>query len=230
MLEHDGRIVPPAEFLPVAEQYALVGEIDWWVIKEATRLAGSGCPVWLNISARSVGDPDVLEHIERCIEQCQVASGTLVFEITETAIIEDEHAAREFVERLHTLGCKVALDDFGTGWGSLTYLKQIPVDFLKLDIEFVRDLTTNSASLHVVEAVTNLARDFHLQTVAEGVEDAETLELLSHLDVDFAQGFHIATPEPFAERPGDRSSPARKPVRRPTKERLARSPAGSRPA
>jgi diguanylate cyclase (GGDEF)-like protein/PAS domain S-box-containing protein len=203
MVEPDGRIVAPGEFLPVCEQYAMIGEIDWWVIKQATRLAGSGCQVQANISARSVGDPDVLEHIERCIEQHGVRPGTMVFEITETAIVEDERAARTFAERLRALGCKVALDDFGTGYASLTYLKQMPVDFLKLDIEFIRDVRENAASRHVVQALVALARDFHLQTIAEGVEDAETLELLGELGVDFAQGYHIARPAPFAERPGD---------------------------
>jgi diguanylate cyclase (GGDEF)-like protein/PAS domain S-box-containing protein len=203
MVEPDGRVVQPGEFLPVCEQYAMIGEIDWWVIKQAARLAGEGHPVQANISARSVGDPDVLEHIERCIEQHGVAPGTLVFEITETAIVEDETAARTFAERLRTLGCKIALDDFGTGYASLTYLKQIPVDFLKLDIEFVSDLSTNEASRHVVQALVALARDFQLQTVGEGVEDAATLALLEELGVDFAQGFHIARPAPFDTVPGD---------------------------
>jgi diguanylate cyclase (GGDEF)-like protein/PAS domain S-box-containing protein len=207
MREADGRIVAPGEFLPVAEQYALIGEIDWWVIKRATQLAGEGCPVQLNVSARSVCDPDVLEHIERSIEQCRVAPGLLVFEITETAIVVDEHAARTFAERVQALGCKVALDDFGTGYGSLTYLKQIPVDYLKIDIEFVRDLARNNASRHVVQALVALAKDFGVQTVGEGVEDAETLELLAQLGVDYAQGYHIARPEHFAERPGDLSQP-----------------------
>jgi len=207
MREPDGKLIAPGEFLPVAERYALIGEIDWWVIKQATQIAGMGCPVHLNISARSVGDLDVLEHIERCIEQCSVAPGSLVFEITETAIVEDERAARMFAERLHELGCKIALDDFGTGYGSLTYLKQIPVDYLKLDIEFVRDLVTNSASRHVVEAVIALARDFHVETVAEGIEDAAALELLCELGVDFAQGFFLARPTPFLLRPGDQSVP-----------------------
>ena len=103
----------------------------------------------------------------------------LVFEITETALIQDEDAARRFAERLHELGCKLALDDFGTGYGGFTYLKQLPLDYLKIDIEFVRDLATNPASPHVVQAVVALARGFDLQTVAEGVEDAETLDLLA---------------------------------------------------
>ena len=207
MREADGTLVAPREFLPVAEQYALIGEIDWWVIKQATRIAGAGQPVQLNISARSVGDLDVLEHVERCIQQCGVRPGTLVFEITETAIVDDQHAARTFVEGLHALGCKVALDDFGTGYGTLTYLKQIPVDHLKLDIEFVADLAYNTASRHVVEAVLALARDFGLAVVAEGVEDTATLTLLSDLGVDYAQGFHIGRPAPFAERPGDLAAP-----------------------
>ncbi|HEX3510830.1 MAG TPA: EAL domain-containing protein [Solirubrobacteraceae bacterium] len=203
MREHDGRIVAPGDFLPAAERYSLIGEIDWWVIKEATRLAGAGTPVELNISARSVGDPDVHEHIVRCVEQARVRPGMLVFEITETAIIEDEATARMFCTTLQRLGCKIALDDFGTGYAGLTYLKRLPVDYLKLDIEFVRDLATSSASSYVVQAVLSLARDFKLQTVAEGVEDERTLELLRELGVDFAQGFHIGHPAPFAERPGD---------------------------
>ncbi len=206
MRDSDGRIVPPGDFLPVVEQYALIREIDRWVIRQATELAGAGCPVHLNLSARSVSDPDVLEQIERCMRRHDVAPEMLVFEITETAIVEDEHAARAFAERLHALGCRLALDDFGTGYGTLTYLKRLPVDYLKLDIEFVRDLSSSEASRHVVQAVVSLARDFGLQTVAEGVEDDATLAQLRALGVDFAQGFHLGRPEPFDERPGDRAS------------------------
>jgi diguanylate cyclase (GGDEF)-like protein/PAS domain S-box-containing protein len=209
MIEPDGRVIPPGEFLPVCEQNAMIGEIDWWVIKQAARLAGAGTPVQVNISARSVSDPDVLEHIERCVLGENVAPGAMVFEITETAIVEDEHAARRFAARIHELGCKIALDDFGTGYGTLTYLKQMPVDHLKLDIEFVRDLVDSEASRHVVHAVIALARDFHLETVGEGVEDAATLSLLRELGVDYAQGYFLARPEPFVERPGDMREPVR---------------------
>jgi diguanylate cyclase (GGDEF)-like protein/PAS domain S-box-containing protein len=233
MRERDGTIVLPGEFLPAAERYALIGEIDWWVIKQATRLAGEGSPVELNLSARSVVDLDVVEHIERCVAQHAVPPGRMVFEITETAIVEDPRAARRFAERMHAMGFKVALDDFGTGYGTLTYLKQIPVDYLKLDIEFVADLLTNSASRHVVQAVVALARDFQIQTVAEGAEDAGTLELLSDLGVDLVQGYHLARPEPFAERPGDQSAPVQtrpRSVRRPEPRRAfpRRRPAHSR--
>jgi PAS domain S-box-containing protein len=207
MRERDGSIVTPASFLPIAERFALIGEIDWWVIKRGIQIASEGTPVELNVSARSVGDVDVLEHVERCLDEYAPAAGSVVFELTETSLMEDEGGARRFAERVRALGCGVALDDFGTGYAGLSYLKQLPVDMLKIDIEFVRDLCSNKASRNVVQAVIALARDFGLRTVAEGVEDAATLELLAELGVDSAQGFYIAEPAPFACRPGDSSRP-----------------------
>ena len=197
--EPDGTIVAPGAFLQIAEDYGQIGDIDRWVIARGAEIAATGRPVEVNLSARSVGDPDVLDHIEQCIEQSGADPTSLVFEVTETALIQDEVAARRFAERLQELGCKLALDDFGTGYGGFTYVKQLPLDFLKIDIEFVRDLATNPASSHVVQAVVALARGFGLQTVAEGVEDAATLELLGELGVDLAQGYHIARPGPLAE-------------------------------
>jgi EAL domain-containing protein (putative c-di-GMP-specific phosphodiesterase class I) len=158
---------------------------------------GRGRPVEVNVSARSVGDPAVIEHIERCLARSGADPGLVVFEITETALIDDASAALAFAERVRALGSKLALDDFGTGFGTFTYLKQLPVDYLKIDIEFVRDLATNSASHHVVQAVVALARAFGLQTIAEGVEDGATLELLRELGVDLAQGYFIARPAPL---------------------------------
>ena len=131
-----------------------------------------------NLSARSVGDLAFSSTSKGASSSVTSPPGCCV-QITETAIVEDEAAARKFAERLHELGCKVALDDFGTGYGTLTYLKQIPVDYLKLDIEFVRDLRSNSASRHVVQAVVSMARDFQVQTVGEEVEDAQTLAAAS---------------------------------------------------
>ena len=197
--EPDGTIVAPGAFLQVAEDYGLIGDIDRWVIARGTEIAATGRPVEINLSAHSVGEEGILDHIVDCIEQSGADPTSLVFEITETALIQDEVAAGRFAERLHELGCKLALDDFGTGYAGFTYLKQLPLDFLKIDIEFVRDLASNLASSHVVQAVVALARGFNLHTVAEGVEDAETLELLRELGVDLAQGYHIARPGPLAE-------------------------------
>lgn len=197
MRDPEGNIVAPGSYLQTAEQYGFIADIDRWVIERGVELAATGQAVQMNISAHSVGNRDVPDHIESCIRECGADPALIVFEITETALIEDEQAARAFSERLHNLGCKLALDDFGTGFGGFTYLKHLPVDYLKIDIEFVRDLATNPASRHVVQAVVALARGFELQTVAEGVEDAEILSLLLELGVDFAQGYHIARPGPI---------------------------------
>ena len=142
-------------------------------------------------------DGSILRHIEGCLARYEADPALVVFEITETAILEDEDAAERFARRLRQLGCKLALDDFGTGYGGFTYLKRLPIDFLKIDIEFVRDLATNRASRHVVEAVVGLARGFGLKTVGEGVEDPEAYALLRELGVDYAQGYHIARPAPL---------------------------------
>ncbi|MCW2985128.1 MAG: hypothetical protein JWR63_2698 [Conexibacter sp.] len=198
LVDPDGTVVAPGAFLPVAEQYGIIDDIDRLVIDRATKIAATGCAVELNLSARSIGDAGILEHVERCLEQTGADPGLLVFEITETAIIEDQPAAHAFADRLHVLGSKLALDDFGTGYCGFTYLKQIPVDYLKIDIEFVADLATNPGSRHVVEAIIALAQGFGAQTIAEGVEDAATIELLRELGVDQAQGYFIARPEPVA--------------------------------
>jgi EAL domain-containing protein (putative c-di-GMP-specific phosphodiesterase class I) len=195
MRDPSGEIIGPGDFLPVAEKYGLIGDIDRWVIERASEIAALSGAVELNLSAHSMGDRRIPDYIEQCVRRTGADPRNLVFEITETALVADEAAAAAFAERLHALGCKLALDDFGTGYGGFTYLKRFPVDFLKIDVEFVRDLPTNRASRYVVEAVTTLARAFDLEIVAEGVEDAETLEVLRELGVDYAQGFHIARPE-----------------------------------
>ncbi|MEA2140116.1 MAG: hypothetical protein QOC91_215, partial [Solirubrobacteraceae bacterium] len=142
MRERSGEIVPPGSYLPIAEQYGLIGDIDRWVIERATEIAVAGGAVELNVSAYSIADPTLLDDIERALKRTGADPTSLVFEITETALIADVAAAKAFADRLHQLGCKLALDDFGTGYGGFTYLKQFPVDFLKIDIEFVRDLPT----------------------------------------------------------------------------------------
>jgi EAL domain-containing protein (putative c-di-GMP-specific phosphodiesterase class I) len=138
-----------------------------------------------------------VDYIKHAIQRTGTDPGKIVFEITETALVTDQAAARAFVERLHGFGCKIALDDFCTGYGGFMYLKQLPIDFLKIDMEFVRDLRHSSASRHVVRAVVNLAAGFGLQTVGEGVEDQETLDLLCELGVDHGQGFYIGRPAPL---------------------------------
>ncbi len=201
-----GKVIAPGAFLPVAEEYGFITDIDRWVLDRAAHLAATGLDVEVNVSAASISDPKLIEHIERALRRTGADPRRMLFEITETALMADEQAARSFVLALHTLGCKLALDDFGTGYGGFTYLKQLPIDTLKIDIEFVRDLVQNEASRKVVEAIVKLAGSFDLKTVAEGVEDEETLGLLREMDVDFAQGYHIARPAPLelGERPEHR--------------------------
>ncbi|HSO99197.1 MAG TPA: EAL domain-containing protein [Solirubrobacteraceae bacterium] len=209
--EPTGEIVGPAALLKAAEEFNLIGEIDRWVIRHGIHIAATGRAVSLNLSAHSVGDGAVLEHIERTIAESGADPSRVVFEFTETAMVRDQEAAFRFAERLHTLGCKLALDDFGTGYGGFTHLKKLPVDYLKIDIEFVRDVVVNAGSREVVQAVVALARGFGLKTVAEGVEDAGTLERLVELGVDLVQGYHIARPsliEPSSDEPASSDAPA----------------------
>ena len=194
MIKQGGEIVPPGCFLPVAEKYGLIGEIDRWVIRRAIAMAAAGERLEANLSAESIGNPDLLPLIERELRNAHANPSNIVFEITETALMENAEAGQAFARGLSEIGCGVALDDFGTGFGTFTYLKNLPITCLKIDAEFVRDLTTNTANQHLVKAIVGLAQDFGLQTVAEGVEDAKTLGFLRENGVDFAQGFHLGRP------------------------------------
>jgi EAL domain-containing protein (putative c-di-GMP-specific phosphodiesterase class I)/PAS domain-containing protein len=187
-------LVPPSYFLPVAEEFGLITQIDRWVIERAAEMAATGLPVEVNVSGRSISDPRFVDFIKITLERTGADPQMLVFEITETTLVDDDVSARAFVARLHGLGCKVALDDFGTGYGGFTYLKQLPIDYLKIDIEFVSDLSYNPASRTVVQAIVKLAQGFGLQTVAEGVEDSATVEALGDLGVDLIQGYHVGRP------------------------------------
>ena len=199
MIGREGELIPPGAFLPAAERSGLIRDIDRWVIAEGTRLAGGAHCVEINVSAHSLGDAKLFETLSQAIRAGPADPGDVVLEITETALVADERQARDFVSRARGLGCRVALDDFGTGYGGFTQLKHLPVDMLKIDIDFVRDLATNPSSRLVVQAVVGLARGFGLKTVAEGVEDAATYSLLLDLGVDLAQGFHLGRPTPAEE-------------------------------
>jgi EAL domain-containing protein (putative c-di-GMP-specific phosphodiesterase class I) len=197
MIGREGEIIRPASFLPAAEKYGLIGEIDKQVVTQAARLAASGRRVQANLSALSISSPDLLPLIEDALCEAGAKPSDLVFEITETALMEGRDAGQAFARGLAEIGCNLALDDFGTGYGSLTRLKRLPIKYLKIDIEFVRDLASNSGSRHVIDAIVALAKGFGSETIAEGVEDGETLELLGDSGVDFAQGYHLGRPEPL---------------------------------
>jgi len=201
MVGREGEIIRPAVFLPAAEKYGLIGDIDKWVVTQAARLAGDGRCVHANLSALSISNLHLLAHIERALSAASANPSNLVFEITETALVEDLDAGAAFARGLSDIGCDLALDDFGTGYGSFSILKKLPIKYLKIDIEFVLDLVSNRSNQHVVKAIVGLAEGFGQQTVAEGVEDAATLALLEEYGVDFAQGYHLGRPTGVAEPP-----------------------------
>jgi PAS domain S-box-containing protein len=197
MLGPNGETIAPGAFLPVAESYGLIGEIDRWVIRRACQIVADGRRVEVNVSAVTVGDPGMVEFIRRELEAAGSDPANLVLELTETALMSNQDAGEEFARSVTALGCGLALDDFGTGFGSLTYLKRLPLSYLKIDREFVGGLVGNVANQHVVRAVVNLARAFGQKTIAEGVENEETLEFLKEVGVDYVQGFYVERPRPF---------------------------------
>jgi PAS domain S-box-containing protein len=189
-------LVMPGEFLPPAERFGLVQEIDRWVVSEAVKLAKDR-RVEVNLSGKSIGDAALIKLIESLIHTHGVDPSNLVFEITETAAAENLEAARDFAIRLRGLGCCFALDDFGTGYGTFAYLKHLPVDFLKIDMEFVRYLAIDPSDQKIVKSIIDVAHNFGMQTIAEGVEHQATLDLLRELGVDHAQGYLIGKPKPI---------------------------------
>jgi PAS domain S-box-containing protein len=203
MVGRDGTVIAPEVFLPVAEKYGQIAEIDQWVISQAAGVAAGGRRVHANLSADSIGNVELLSRIERELTDAGADPANVVFEITETALMGDMEAAEAFTRGITDIGSTVALDDFGTGYGSFTYLQKLHIAYIKIDIEFVRDLVSNPTNQHLVKAIVNIAHGLGQQTIAEGVENSETLALLREYGVDLAQGFHLGRPEPVESDPAE---------------------------
>ena len=176
MLEPDGSVLPPAAFLPTAERFGLIREIDRWVIDRAVAVAARGRPVTINLSARSISDPGLSDHIGEALDGAGADPAQVVFELTETAAATASEDLHEFGARIKELGCALAIDDFGTGFGSLTYLKHLPVRYLKIDMEFVRGITESAADRAIVQSIVTIADSLGMRTIGEGVEDQATLD------------------------------------------------------
>lgn len=202
MLDNGGDPISPAAFLPTANRFGLIEEIDEWMVMRAIELVadhraqGRELCVEVNLSARSMGNRSLFDRIEDAIRSSGIPAEQLIFEVTETTAIENMNEARQLSERLIELGCRFALDDFGAGFGSFYYLKYLPFDFLKIDGDFIRRLPSNITDQSMVEATVQVCHRLEMQVIAEFVEDEETLELLRSYGVDFAQGFHIGRPVP----------------------------------
>jgi EAL domain-containing protein (putative c-di-GMP-specific phosphodiesterase class I) len=201
--EPHGRLVGPGSFLPAAERYGLVREIDRLVLGKVLALLAEdqgerGASVAINVSTLSVTDGAMLTHIERGLARRGVDPSRLIVEVTETAAISDMGRARAFCEGVQARGCGVALDDFGSGFGSFQYLKNLPFDFLKIDGDFIRGLPVSTTDQLVVKALADVVRGMGRQTIAEFVGDGATLTLLHDYGVDYAQGFAVGRPAPRA--------------------------------
>jgi EAL domain-containing protein (putative c-di-GMP-specific phosphodiesterase class I) len=205
MIGDEGEAILPGAFLGVAERFGLVQSIDRWVVERAIRLmdeqlrAGRELRLEVNISGKSVDDPDLPRLVQRELGRTAVDPDNLVLEITETALISNMDEARRFAETLTRVGCRFALDDFGAGFGSYYYLKHLPLHYLKIDGDFIRNLPRSMTDQLMVKAMVQVAKGLGMKTIAEFVEDEETMLFLEKYGVDYAQGFHIGRPRPVSE-------------------------------
>ena len=194
----DGRLASPNEFIPVAERSGLISAIDRWVLGEAIRVLVKHphLSLGINLSAKALADVGIDDALKRLLHSTQIDPQRLTLEITETVAIDNMSAAIKRIESIRTLGCHFALDDFGSGFASYAHLKQLPVQDVKIDGSFIRELDRSSEDRIFVKATTEMAHTMGRQVVAEFVESEAILEVLCELGVDFAQGYHIGRPAP----------------------------------
>jgi diguanylate cyclase (GGDEF)-like protein len=191
------RIILPGHFIGYAEKSGKIREIDRWVIAESVNMLARSPDMpslAVNISGRSFDDPTLPQYIAERLSEQRVAPARLLVELTETSAVSDLHDAQRFIEALRQTGCLVCLDDFGTGFSSFAYLKHLRADVLKIDGLFIRDLPNDRDNQVFVKAIVDVARGMRKTTIAEFVEDAETLEMLRHFGVDMVQGYHLDMP------------------------------------
>jgi diguanylate cyclase (GGDEF)-like protein len=205
MLDESGHEIAPGEFVQAAERFRLMASVDRWVVqttlqalaRNAFQLARDRC-VAINISGQTLGDPQFLEFVVECLDSTGVSPGQVCFEISESAVISNLENARRFVGVLHGMGCKFTIDDFGSGVGSFSSLKNLELDYLKLDGSFMRNLARDTVSQTMVTAMIKLARTLNFKIIAEQVEDSAALDVARKMGVDFVQGFVIARPTRLA--------------------------------
>lgn len=198
MREQGGSVelIPPADFLLTAERYGLIQEIDTWMVRQALALPRDE-RYQVNLSALTMCDVVARSEILELLKAEPAAARRLTFEITETASVDQLSAARSFAAEVIAAGSRLALDDFGVGFGSFTYLRSLPFSLLKIDKGFVRRLTTSRDDRRVIRGTIGIAREFGIETIAEGVENEATMEALRELGVNYAQGFHLGAPAPL---------------------------------
>jgi diguanylate cyclase (GGDEF)-like protein/PAS domain S-box-containing protein len=197
-----GHEVPPSEFVRAAERYRLMSLVDRWVVQTTLAALGRGAipipanrSVAINVSGQTLGDVQFLEFVVECLDSTGVTPSQVCFEITETAVVANLDHARRFVGVLHGMGCQFALDDFGSGVGSFSNLKNLPMDYLKIDGSFMRNLARDSVNQAMVTAMIKLARTLNFKVIAEQVEDEAGLEAARRMGVDYIQGYVVGRPQ-----------------------------------
>jgi diguanylate cyclase (GGDEF)-like protein/PAS domain S-box-containing protein len=208
MREEDGSLVMPHEFISAAERHDMMAEIDRWVIKHVIALmvgktSGANLMhtelVAINLSGQSLADPSLLDFIQQEISTNKITAGRLCFEITETNAIANQTNAIHLLTTLKAQGCQFALDDFGSGLSSYAYIKNLPADYLKIDRSFTKNLSTDNINCAIVKSVIDVARNIGMKSIAEGVEDEGTLQMLENLGVDYMQGYALDLPSPIKD-------------------------------
>ncbi|MCF6204013.1 MAG: EAL domain-containing protein [Methylococcaceae bacterium] len=208
MIGEDGEIIPPGAFLPAAERFNLIGSIDRWVIENVFKKIKNikkseentdNLTLSINLSGVSMGDTELLDRICQLLSESSFPAENFCFEITETAAIANLKHAQVFLTTLRSKGCKIALDDFGSGLSSFAYLKSLPVDVIKIDGYFVKDIADDDVDKVFVESINKMSQVMGLTTVAEFVENESILKVLTEIGVNYAQGFGIHKPCPFDE-------------------------------
>lgn len=203
MIDEEGYLISPGTFIPAAERYKLMYTIDRWVIKEAlTQYAAhpaqfDNAIFTINLSGFSLTQDGLYDYIHEKFEETGVPPQRFCFEVTETAAISNLNRAHDLILELKALGCSFALDDFGSGLSSFTYLKNLPVDYLKIDGSFIRDMLDDPIDNSMVTAINKIGHDIGLKTIAEFVENESTLDRLKEIGVDYAQGYAVNKPVPL---------------------------------
>ncbi len=214
--DHDTRL--PQAFLPVAERFGLMLDIDRWVIRNALkalaqfRRSGADLVFCVNLSGHAFEDPQLVDRVKEGLAEYALPPSSVVFEITEQVAIRYLDSANRRMHKLMDLGCRFALDDFGAGFSSLTYIKRLPVDYIKIEGSFVENLAKDVIDQAMVKSIVQIARTTGKQTIAEYVQDAKSLRMLRRLGVDYAQGFYVGKPAPTLVLPGPRALSASGPA------------------
>jgi len=198
----NGEIILPGGFIPVAERFGLMAQLDRWVIEAAfkTLREHPDLNLFINLSGTSLGDDTLLDLVESLLRNSGTNPSRIGFEITETAAVKDLAQAERWIQRIKGLGCKFALDDFGIGFLSFSYLRTLPVDYLKIDGSFVKNIDSDDNHRAIVQAMNSVSHTLGKKTIAEFVENEKVVRILQDMGVDYGQGYYLGMPAPGLEK------------------------------